>query len=77
MEDEKEIMVDGNMFDVHSYKQKNGTFFFTGLFDDEETILIQQLEKHNDSKSDNKTLTLFFKLLQSCYYKRATSGASI
>lgn len=70
MEDGKEIMVNGSMFDIHSYTQKNGTYFFTGLFDDEETALIQQLEKNNDSDSGNKTLIRFFQLLQSCYYKQ-------
>ena len=70
MEEGKEIMVDGSMFDVHSFTQKNGTYFFTGLFDDEETALIQQFEKNNDSDSGNKTLIRFFQLLQSCYYKQ-------
>ena len=68
MDEGKEIMIDGNMFDVHSYTQKKGTYFFIGLFDKEETILVQQLEKTTDHTGENKMLSRFFQFLQSCFY---------
>jgi len=60
IEEGNEIMIDGKMFDIHSYSQQNGTYFFTGLFDEEETRLVQQLEKTTDHTSENKILNLFF-----------------
>ena len=77
MEEGKEIMVDGKMFDIHSYSQKNGTYFFTGLFDEEETSLVQQLEKTTDRTHDNKTLIRFFQLLQSGFYSTQQNNICI
>lgn len=65
----KEILVDGKMFDVKSFSSENGQFKLTGLFDQEETALVKQLE--NNGKKSNETgsqlLTNLFQWLQSIY----------
>jgi hypothetical protein len=65
----KEILVTGKMFDVKSFYSENGRYKFTGLFDYEETALVNQLvnncKKNNDSGS--QLLTNLFQWLQSVY----------
>jgi hypothetical protein len=41
----REILVDGKMFDVKSIRLHNGTYFITGLFDEQETELKLVLQK--------------------------------
>jgi hypothetical protein len=65
----KEILVDGKMFDVKSFYPEHGQYKFTGLFDQEETALVKQLE--NNCKKNNEPgsqlLTNLFQWLQSVY----------
>jgi hypothetical protein len=65
----KEIMVNGQMFDIRSSAFENGYYSFTGLFDNEETALVNQIEKtqQQNSSSNNKILLQLFQWLQSIY----------
>jgi ASC-1-like (ASCH) protein len=63
----KEILVNGRMFDVkRSEHSGNDKIIFTGLYDDEETLLVNQVKKNqqNDSNTGSKLLAQFFQLLQ-------------
>ena len=78
----KEIIIDGRMFDIKTLKFKDGVYTFTGLFDDEETLLVKQLEeKHKGgSVSDNKMMTLLFQWLRSVFnetHKENVSAANL
>lgn len=65
----KEILVNGKMFDVKSYYKKNGHYIFTGLYDHEETALVNQLEENwkKNKESGNQLLRNLFQLLQLVY----------
>ena len=60
----KEIRIDSKLFDVNSFSEKNGIYFFTGLFDTEETALNDLLEKETEDGDQNE-LAQLFQLLQS------------
>jgi len=62
----EEINVGNKLFDINSYSEKNGLYFFLGLFDAEETALNDLLEKENDEKNENEFSQLF-QWLQSPY----------
>lgn len=70
LEKGKEILVDGRMFDIKSYKYENNIYTFTGLFDNEETALVNRLkETQNDgSASNNKMMAQLFQWLQSVFH---------
>ncbi len=64
----KEIIVGDKLFDVKSISYKeNGTVVITGLFDKEETALLQDLQKHQQENNsrDAKQLAQLFQLLLS------------
>jgi hypothetical protein len=61
----KEIIVEGKMFDVESYSIKDSVCVFTGLFDEEETALNDLLEKKTNDKNENELLAQLFQWLQS------------
>jgi hypothetical protein len=64
----KEIVVEGKMFDIKSARyQDDGFVVFTGLFDEEETLLVKQLQqKQQDENSNgNKQLVQLLHLAQS------------
>jgi hypothetical protein len=69
MADGKEIVINGELFDIRSSVLENGQYSFTGLFDKEETALINQLEKtqQQSSASDNKVILQLFQWLQTFY----------
>jgi hypothetical protein len=50
-EKDREIIVDGKMFDVKSIRLHNGTYYITGLFDEQETELELVLEKKMEDSS--------------------------
>lgn len=62
----KEIWVNGKMFDIKLIEPLNGMTRFSGLFDEEETLLATQLKKGWDKRSapDNRLLLQFFKCFQ-------------
>lgn len=56
----KEILVDGKMFDVKSYRSLNGKISFTGFFDKEEDKLIGRINQLTEQKKEDKSpLTQF------------------
>jgi len=67
---EKEIWVDGKMFDIKTVYRHNGSTTFTGLFDEEETGLVKQLQANWKKKSsqDNKILAHLFNCLQNVFF---------
>jgi hypothetical protein len=62
----KEISVHGRMFDIRSSELKEGTFYFTGLYDDDETDLKKQFnDVWNKRKSPvHNSLAQFLSSLQ-------------
>ncbi len=52
------------MFDIHTKKLENGIYTFTGLYDDDETILVEK-ERNAAGKNNeqNKLLVQLFKCL--------------
>ena len=61
----KEINVGDKLFDVKSFSEKDGFYFFVGLFDTEETALNDLLAKDTDDKNENELLAQLFHWLQS------------
>ena len=55
------------MFDVKSYSVENGHYLLKGVFDDDETILIKQIETstRQNNESDNCLFVQLFQLFQS------------
>lgn len=72
-EEGKEAMINNRLFDVKSFSLVNGTYILTGLFDEEETLLVHHFQKNQDSQNnpDNKLLTQLFQLLHSFYTNQA------
>lgn len=62
--DDHEIWVNNSMFDIQTKKLENGIYTFTGLYDAEETLLVEQ-ERKEAGKADekNKLLSQLFKHL--------------
>lgn len=50
-----EIIVEGKMFDVKYYTQQGDILFFTGLFDDQESVIKKQVELLLQQEKDNGT----------------------
>ena len=55
---EKEIWLHNRLFDIKSSSYHNGIYTFTGLYDDDETLLITQLQKNQEQENNtgNKIL---------------------
>jgi len=53
VEEEREILADGRMFDISSYYVENGSLIATGVFDDEETRVWEWLKDFNDNEQTN------------------------
>jgi hypothetical protein len=67
--DKHEIWVNEHMFDIHSKKLENGIYTFTGLYDEEETLLVKKERNVTEkNEEENKILTLVFKCLQDFFY---------
>lgn len=62
--DKHEIWVNNSMFDIKTKNLENGFYTFTGLYDEEETILLEK-EKNAGGKNNeqNKLLAQLFKCL--------------
>ena len=68
LKDGKEILINGRMFDVKSFLPANdGKIIFSGLFDDDETELVNKVKENqqNDNNAGGKLLAQLFQLLQS------------
>lgn len=68
---DKEILFEGRLFDIKSIQLKGDSYFITGLFDDDETALIKNFEKHQRNGNSSEGITLIYTqlvhLLQSVY----------
>lgn len=73
--DDHEIWVNEHMFDIHSKKLEKGIYTFTGLYDEEETILVK---KHKDTTEKNneesQLLSSLFQLFQSAFIENETNS---
>ena len=73
----KEIWINNRLFDIKSFKKINDNYFFTGLFDDNETALITQLKDdfgNNPNKRHSLTLLRqLFQILAVCHEKGSIS----
>jgi hypothetical protein len=49
----REIIVDRKMFDVKLIEKKDGVYYVTGIFDEMETALNNQLEKTSENKNSS------------------------
>jgi hypothetical protein len=66
--DKHEIWVNEQMFDIHSRSLENGIYTFTGLYDEQETLLVKQHEDATGKNLDeNKMLAQLFKCLQTIF----------
>jgi hypothetical protein len=72
----REILVDGKMFDIKTFHLEKGVYHISGLYDEEETSLVKQLEKQQQSNttSGNKILVQFIQLFQSNLSQDFNSG---
>ena len=62
----KEIRIGSHLFDVKSIKEKNGVFNIKGLYDKDEDVLHEQLNKsqnNQDHQSQKLLLNFFFQLV--------------
>ncbi len=71
--EEEEILVDGRLFDVKSYSIKNGTYTFTGLYDEDETMVVRKIrsQENQQQSNDSRMLAQLFKLLKTVYYSES------
>ena len=63
----KEILINGRMFDIKRLEHSdNGKIIFTGLYDDDETLLVNQIKKQrqSDNNTGGRLLVQLFQLLQ-------------
>lgn len=62
----KEIWLGNKMFDIKSSQLVNGYYTFTGLYDEEETMLVKRMQtnQQEEKKSGNKLIAQLFQLLQ-------------
>jgi hypothetical protein len=67
---EKEIWVNGKMFDIKSKKEKDGKTTFKGLYDDEETLLKTNLREswEKNKAQQNHLLGQIFQSLSNIYF---------
>ena len=64
----KELLINGRLFDVWSSHLRNGVYVFSGLYDEEETSFLGQIQKDQQNNNGNsKQLAQLFQLLQSFY----------
>ena len=77
-EEDKEIIVDGKMFDIKSSKVVNDSTIFYGLYDHEETSLKQQVESivNNKSARDEKSQAIGKFLFQQLYVVAQASATT-
>lgn len=70
--DDHEIWVNESMFDIHSKKTENGFITFTGLYDEEETLLVKREQNQEERDQDkNKVIISLLNCIQHVYYNRS------
>ena len=70
---EKEIWVNNRLFDIKSSRYHNGIYTFIGLYDNDETLLITQLQKNQEQENNtgNKILLQSLQLFPITFEKPA------
>ena len=74
----KEILIDGELFDIKEIRQTNTTITVTGIFDKGETSL-QKLSENvtgKEKKEQGILLTEYFKFLSTNYFQNEHNGLS-
>src|SRR5687768_4995005 len=73
--DDHEIWVNEHMFDIHTKKLESGIYTFTGLYDEQETDLVNKHKGTTEKNTEeSRLLSSLFQLLQSAFIKdQATS----
>ena len=76
--DKHEIWVNNSMFDIQTKELENGIYTFTGLYDEEETILVEK-ERNETGKADekNKLLARLFKNLPVFFDQQDENSTSL
>lgn len=73
----KELWLKNRLFDVKSYSFENGTYKFTGLFDEKETSLVKHLQQTQEEDTEsNKTLVQLFQLFEAVYDPQGEQNVS-
>ena len=66
--DDHEIWVNDHMFDIRTRKLENGLYTFTGMYDEDETLLVKkQVETNNKQQPENDLAAQLFKCLKGFY----------
>jgi hypothetical protein len=75
-DENKEVFINGNLFDVKSYTIADGKITLTGLFDTDEVKLHSQLQNFMQQKDDSNTPLnqMAFKFLFSPLYINSTAA---
>ena len=68
--EEHEIWINNHMFDISSFKLKNGVYTFTGLYDEDETELVMDGMKYPEKHpQENRELARIVDSLLHLYFK--------
>ena len=59
MEEGREIMIEGKMFDIKSYYEEDGKLIAVGVYDEKETRVMELLYNFNDKQQNNLVINLF------------------
>ena len=66
--DDHEIWVNEHMFDIHTKKLEDGVYTFTGLYDEQETNLVNKHKGTTEKNTEeSRLLSSLFQLLQSAF----------
>lgn len=67
--DKHEIWVNNQLFDIHNRTLKDGVYTFTGLYDDDETSLVELQQNATDKdEEDDKSVNHFFKSFHTIFH---------
>ena len=76
--DKDEIWVNDRMFDIHNKKLEKGVYTFTGLYDNEETELVNYKKQSTKKESDQyELLTFIFESLQNIFHSNSIENNSL
>ena len=66
IEEDREVMIDGKMFDLKSWSQDEHTFLAIGVWDEKETQVMEWLNHFNDQQQNNFIVRLL--LVSQCLF---------
>lgn len=72
----REILVDGKLFDLKEVHREAGGFTVTGVFDEDETAVLQQIAQacSADDSKDSPVFAQFFQLLHGLFFQIAAGA---